>query len=52
MRYRFIEAEKANYPVGRLSQLMPVSHSGFYAWRQRTPSARANAALLSTPLKP
>jgi putative transposase len=49
VRYRFIAAEKANYPVKRLCQLLQVSRSGFYAWCQRAPSARAraNAALLT-----
>lgn len=48
MRYRFIEAEKANYPIQMLCRLMQVSRSGFYAWRGRakSPRAKANQALL------
>lgn len=41
MRYRFIQAEKAHYPVGVLCQLLAVARSGFYAWCRRPTSARA-----------
>jgi putative transposase len=46
-RYRFIAAERASYPVVRLCRVLGVAPSGFYAWSQRKPSARAlaNAAL-------
>lgn len=40
MRYRFIDAEKAYYPVGRLCAWMKVSRSGYYAWAGRGASAR------------
>jgi len=40
MRYRFIDAEKAYYPVGRLCVWMKVSRSGYYAWAGRGASAR------------
>ena len=43
MRYRFIEREKAQYPIARLCRVRPVSRSGYDAWRQRHPSARAQA---------
>jgi transposase InsO family protein len=39
----FIEAEKAQYPIGVLCDVLQVSRSGFYAWRRRGPSARAKA---------
>jgi len=43
VRFVFIEAEKAQYPIGVLCDVLQVSRSGFYAWRRRGPSARATA---------
>jgi putative transposase len=40
MRFRFIAAEKAQYPVALLCRCLSVSRSGFYAWVSRGPSAR------------
>ena len=40
MRYPFILAEKAHYPVTVLCRVLQVSTSGFYAWIQRRPSKR------------
>jgi len=49
MRYQFIDAEKANYPVVILCRVLKVSRSGYYSWATRGPSRReqANAALLA-----
>jgi transposase InsO family protein len=40
MRFDFIEAEKARYPVLILCEALEVSRSGFYARRGRSPSKR------------
>ncbi len=42
-RYRFIEAEKARYPITLLCRMLGVARAGYYAWRTRGPSARAQA---------
>jgi len=40
VRFRFIEAEKANYSVNLLCSVLRVRRSGFYAWRKRPESER------------
>jgi putative transposase len=46
--YRLIDAEKANYSVSMLCKVLTVSRSGYYAWRDRSPSRREreNATLI------
>ena len=41
MTFAFIDAEKAVYPIRRLCRALAVSPSGYYAWRHRGPSERA-----------
>ena len=42
-KYEFVERLKANYPVTRLCRVLGVSPSGYWAWRRRAPSRRAEA---------
>lgn len=42
-RFRFIDAEKANYPVSLLCRVLAVSRAGYYTWAGRRVSARAQA---------
>jgi putative transposase len=46
--FRFIEAEKAGFPISLLCKVLKVSRSGYYAWKGRPPSKRSreDAALL------
>jgi putative transposase len=39
--YRFIAAEKANYPISLMSRMLGVSRQAFHAWEWRPPSQRA-----------
>ncbi len=39
--YRFIAAEKANYPISLMSRMLGVNRSAFHVWERRPPSQRA-----------
>jgi putative transposase len=40
MRYRFVAAERATFPVRMLCRIVGVAVSGFYAWLRRWPGRR------------
>jgi putative transposase len=48
MKYTFIDAHRAEFQVRRMCRVLGVQRSGYYAWRKRAPSdrAQANQALL------
>ncbi|SES93347.1 putative transposase [Stigmatella erecta] len=39
MKFAFIQAQKAHFPVELLCDQLGVSRSGFYAWSRRPASA-------------
>jgi putative transposase len=39
-RFRFVEAEAAQFPVSLLCRVVGVTRQGYYAWKQRPPSKR------------
>jgi putative transposase len=39
-RFRFVEAEAAQFPVSLLCRVVGVTRQGFYAWKRRPPSVR------------
>jgi transposase InsO family protein len=43
VKFAFIAAEKAHYPVDMLCRVLQVSRSGYYAWRKRAVPARVKA---------
>jgi len=49
VRYEFIHAHRADYPISRMCAVLAVSPSGYYAWCTRPVSsqAQANAMLLT-----
>ena len=40
MRFAFLDKQRGKYPVVRLCEVLEVSRSGYYAWRQRPRSGR------------
>ena len=39
-RFRFVEAEAAQFPVSLLCRVIGVTRQGYYAWKRRPPSKR------------
>ncbi len=42
MRFSFVDAKKAEFPAARLCEVLAVSQSGYFAWKNR-PASEARA---------
>src|SRR5262245_45162531 len=40
VKFRFVQEHRETFRVGMMCKVLKVSRSGYYAWRQRQPSAR------------
>ncbi|GEM_PF-5972228 len=40
MRFSFIDAKRAEFPVAHLCEALEVSQSGYFAWKNRPASQR------------
>ena len=43
MKYVFMAAHEGEYAVKRMCKVLDLKRSGYYAWRKRKPSTRAQA---------
>lgn len=41
MTFRFMDAHRDRWAIGRMAKVLDVSSSGYYAWKWRKPSSRA-----------
>ena len=51
MKFAFIAAEKAGFPVAPRCEVLGVSRSGFYAWQERPRAKRTQAPPRRTRLR-
>lgn len=51
MRYTFIRTQEPHHRDTRLCTVLGVSRSGYYAWRDQAPSARAREDARLLPLR-
>jgi transposase InsO family protein len=42
VKFAFVHHHRGEFPVGLLCEVLGVSRAGYYAWRRRPPSARAD----------
>jgi putative transposase len=50
MRFSFIDAKRAEFPVARLCEVLEVSKSGYFAWKSRPASERQCKDMVLLPI--